>query len=86
MLPGEASGSATGRGGFRLLTTGRGESRLARAAASVAAELPALVTHEHVSRRGARFLLLRPDGYVAFSGTGRQSLARARQMLASLAR
>jgi 2-polyprenyl-6-methoxyphenol hydroxylase-like FAD-dependent oxidoreductase len=62
---------ATGRhAGFRLLSTGRAGGPLTRHAAAVAARYGGAVVHEHHARPGPTgFLLLRPDGYVAASGT-----------------
>ena len=70
---------------FRLVTTGRAEGRLARAAATVATDLPAQVCHQHLPRGGTRFLLIRPDGYVTAAGTDLRALSLARQLLTDLA-
>ncbi|MYS74625.1 hypothetical protein GTY88_30025, partial [Streptomyces sp. SID5926] len=51
---------------------------------SVAAAFPRQVRHEHLSRPGAAFLLLRPDGFVAASGTTPEGARRAGTLLTDL--
>ena len=70
--------------GFRLVTLGAADSGLARAGAALAARHGEVLRHEHRTGRGTGFLLLRPDGYVAASGTGPAELTRAATLLAGL--
>ncbi len=71
-------------GRFQLITHGGPDGELAAAAAALADRLPELVAH--VTRDGTtrRFVLLRPDGYVAASG-GADRLADVAAKLAALA-
>ncbi|MFI8491237.1 FAD-dependent oxidoreductase [Streptomyces rubrogriseus] len=69
---------------FRMVTTGPVGGALAVAARSVAAAFPRQVRHEHLSRPGAAFLLLRPDGFVAASGTTPEGARRAGTLLTDL--
>jgi 2-polyprenyl-6-methoxyphenol hydroxylase-like FAD-dependent oxidoreductase len=70
---------------FRLITTGPADSGPAREARSLAAARPRLVGHQHLPRPGAGFLLLRPDGFVAASGTTAEGVRRAEDLLRRLA-
>ncbi|MFW6692538.1 FAD-dependent monooxygenase [Streptomyces sp. MAR4 CNX-425] len=81
--PGLDGGPDSGADGFRLLTLGpAGTSPLRSAAESLAARHPDVVTHAHVARRKAGWLLLRPDGFVAASGRGGARLAEVESLLA----
>ncbi|MEV6960771.1 FAD-dependent monooxygenase [Streptomyces sp. NPDC051207] len=71
-------------GRFQLLTYGGQETQLGTAAAELAGRLPELVTHFPLDGRTQRFVLLRPDGYVAASG-GADRFAEAAAKLAALA-
>ncbi|MEV6118500.1 FAD-dependent monooxygenase [Streptomyces sp. NPDC052109] len=55
-------------GRFQLITYGGRGTPLAGAAAEFADRLPGLVAHFPLDGRTQRFVLLRPDGYVAASG------------------
>ncbi|OLB75552.1 MAG: hypothetical protein AUI14_20825 [Actinobacteria bacterium 13_2_20CM_2_71_6] len=70
---------------FRLVTLGAPTGALVDGARTVARRFPALVGHEHLTRRGSGFLLLRPDGYVAATGTGPDGLAGVETVLRDLA-
>jgi len=70
---------------FRLVTTGPVDSGPARAAHALARALPRLVGHQHLPRHGTGFLLIRPDGFVAASGTTAESLRQAESLLSGLA-
>ncbi|MFJ8751999.1 FAD-dependent monooxygenase [Streptomyces sp. NPDC102441] len=71
--------------GLRLLTSGVSGSDLVRQARRTANRYRGLVTHGHLERRGTGFMLLRPDGYVAASGTGREEMERIGTLLDQLA-
>lgn len=62
--------------GFRLLTTGPSSGPLARGGEAVAERWPRLLSHEHLPRGRAGFLVLRPDGFVAASGRSAAGLTR----------
>ncbi|MFG2358737.1 FAD-dependent oxidoreductase [Streptomyces sp. NPDC048521] len=62
----KASDELAGR--FQLITYGGPSGELAAAAAELADRLPELVAHFPLNGRTQRFVLLRPDGYVAASG------------------
>ncbi len=70
---------------FRLLTLGPPGGELVRRGRSLAARRSGVLTHDHLPRRGAGFLLLRPDGYVAASGTTTSGLDQAEELLDRLA-
>lgn len=55
-------------GRFQLITYGGRAGRLAADAAELADRLPELIAHFPLDGRRQRFVLLRPDGYVAASG------------------
>ncbi|MEU9480193.1 FAD-dependent monooxygenase [Streptomyces sp. NPDC048191] len=55
-------------GRFQLITYGGPGTQLSLAAADLAERLPELVAHFPLDGRRQRFVLLRPDGYVAASG------------------
>jgi 2-polyprenyl-6-methoxyphenol hydroxylase-like FAD-dependent oxidoreductase len=76
--------SRPGPGTFRLLTLGDRDGDLRRRAQDLAGTMPGLVSHDHHSERGRGFLLLRPDGFVARSGTTPDDLDRAGRLLAGL--
>jgi 2-polyprenyl-6-methoxyphenol hydroxylase-like FAD-dependent oxidoreductase len=78
------AGNAPHQTTFRLLSLGARADHMHRAAAAVAGRLPALVAHERVGRHRPGFLLLRPDGFVAASGTTPAALERAERFLADL--
>ncbi|MCZ7417358.1 FAD-dependent oxidoreductase [Streptomyces sp. WMMC897] len=71
---------------FRLVTLGPEEGQLASSARSLAARFPGLVAHDHVDRRRAGWLLLRPDGFVAASGNTDARLAETGELLERVAR
>ncbi|MBW1597420.1 NAD(P)/FAD-dependent oxidoreductase [Streptomyces sp. JJ38] len=71
---------------FRLVTLGPGEGQLASSARSLAARFPGLVAHDHIERRRAGWLLLRPDGFVAASGNSDARLAETGELLERVAR
>ncbi|AOR30852.1 FAD-binding monooxygenase [Streptomyces fodineus] len=56
-------------GRFQLITYGGQGTQLTTAAVELARRLPGLVAHFPLTGRTQRFVLLRPDGYVAASGT-----------------
>lgn len=58
-----------GDGRLRLLTTGPATSALVADASALADRNPRLVEHDHLDGRPPGFLVLRPDGFVAASGT-----------------
>ncbi|ARP73398.1 FAD-binding monooxygenase [Streptomyces pluripotens] len=64
-LPKPSDGLA---GRFQLITYGGTASQLAAAASELADQWPDLVAHFPLDGRTQRFVLLRPDGYVAASG------------------
>ncbi|NKQ27101.1 hypothetical protein HF200_22435 [Streptomyces galbus] len=68
---------------YRLVTFGGRSLRLRGVA--FAALRPALVRHAHVGRGGPGFVLLRPDGYVAASGTSPGHWAHAERLVAASA-
>jgi 2-polyprenyl-6-methoxyphenol hydroxylase-like FAD-dependent oxidoreductase len=68
--------------GFRLITAGPENGELAQRARSLVGTRPALVEHCHLAESTARFLVLRPDGYVAASGKAAAQLGRAWERLA----
>ena len=72
--------------GFRLLTLGRAaDSALARHGRRLAQTHSSALEHEHHQRRNTTgFLLLRPDGYVAASGTEPAGLDRVERLLTGL--
>jgi 2-polyprenyl-6-methoxyphenol hydroxylase-like FAD-dependent oxidoreductase len=55
-------------GRFQLITFGSAEGSLARQASELAEGLPTLVAHLPMAGKAERFVLLRPDGYIAASG------------------
>ncbi|MFF9345273.1 MULTISPECIES: FAD-dependent oxidoreductase [unclassified Streptomyces] len=61
---------------LRLVTSGGAGGELTRRAGRLAARHETLLRHDHLSRKGAGFMLLRPDGYVVASGTGLRELDR----------
>ncbi|MFJ9155103.1 FAD-dependent monooxygenase [Streptomyces sp. NPDC102270] len=65
---------------YRLVTRGSRAVRLRGLA--LAEQRPGLVVHGHVDRGGPGFALLRPDGYVAASGTTPTDWERAERLLA----
>jgi 2-polyprenyl-6-methoxyphenol hydroxylase-like FAD-dependent oxidoreductase len=67
--------------GFRLLTLGAEGSGLERDAGALAARLQHVMTHHHLPGRKAGFVLLRPDGFVAASGTTAASLTAMAALL-----
>jgi hypothetical protein len=69
---------------LRLVTTGPATGELPRRAAELAGRFPELARHEHLPRSTPVFLLLRPDGYVAASGTTPVDLDLAESALAGL--
>lgn len=69
---------------FRLLTTGTTTHPLHHAAATTAHRLPHLLTHEHINHHRPGFLLLRPDGFIASSGTTPTTLKHTEQFLTNL--
>jgi len=71
--------------GFRLVTTGPDDHELALAARTCVARAP-LADHHHRADASPApsFVLVRPDGYVAASGTTPAELAHAWQRLARL--
>ena len=71
--------------GFRLLTLGSPTGELVRRGRELVARRAGLLTHDHLPRRGAGFLLLRPDGYVAASGTAPSGLDQVESLLERLA-
>lgn len=70
---------------FRLVTLGPADRNRVRRAQALADLLPDLVTHGHVPRGSAGFLLLRPDGYVAASGTTAADWEHVERLLADVA-
>lgn len=72
---------------FRLITTGPDDGELVRHART-AIDRRALAEHHHVTGAQPRpsFLLVRPDGYVAASGTTTLELTRAWQQLDGILR
>jgi 2-polyprenyl-6-methoxyphenol hydroxylase-like FAD-dependent oxidoreductase len=70
---------------LRLVTAGPAVDELARHGPALAGRFPQLVRHEHVAGSEARFLLARPDGYVAASGVATADLALAEHVVAGLA-
>ena len=68
-------------GSFRLVTTGDLDRALVTEAREFSGRWAGLVSHEHVSRRGGGFLLVRPDGYVAARGVKVADLASAGRVL-----
>lgn len=57
---------------YRLITTGDApDAAIAVRAAALAERWPHLVTHRHIRRGAHRFVLVRPDGYVAAQGRAR---------------
>jgi 2-polyprenyl-6-methoxyphenol hydroxylase-like FAD-dependent oxidoreductase len=68
---------------YRLVTRGNRAAKLRGLA--VADRRPGLVVHGHVERGGPGFVLLRPDGYVAASGTTPAEWERAERLLAEAA-
>ncbi|MEU3513320.1 FAD-dependent monooxygenase [Streptomyces longwoodensis] len=70
-------------GRFQLFTHGDPAAPLAARAARLAADLPDLIAHIPSDGGQEHFVLLRPDGYVAASGSA-DDLSRAGRRLASL--
>jgi 2-polyprenyl-6-methoxyphenol hydroxylase-like FAD-dependent oxidoreductase len=68
--------------GFRLITAGPEDSELAQRARSLVATSPVLVEHRHLVEPTARFLVLRPDGYIAASGKAAAQLGFVWERLA----
>jgi 2-polyprenyl-6-methoxyphenol hydroxylase-like FAD-dependent oxidoreductase len=68
--------------GFRLITAGPDDSELAQRARSLVATSPVLVEHRHLIEPTARFLVLRPDGYIAASGKAAAQLGFVWERLA----
>ncbi|WP_375772896.1 FAD-dependent monooxygenase [Archangium gephyra] len=75
-----------GLNGFRLITTGAGDSELARRANTLVEGRPSLARHRHLGEASEGFLLLRPDGYVAASGQAVPQLEQAWQRLERVVR
>lgn len=71
--------------GFRLLTLGPADGGADRRGRAFAGASPVPLRHDHMVRRSSGFLLLRPDGYVAASGTSPAELADAGRLLARIA-
>ena len=71
---------------FLLLTAGKNGGTMVGQGRALANSRSAIVTHRHLDRplRRARFVLLRPDGYVAVSGTTAADLDCAARFLDSL--
>ncbi|MGW2423469.1 FAD-dependent oxidoreductase [Streptomyces sp. NPDC001709] len=69
-------------GRFQLITYGSQGSQLASSAAELTARLPGLVAHFPLAGRRQRFVLLRPDGYVAASGDADRFTGVAAQLTA----
>jgi 2-polyprenyl-6-methoxyphenol hydroxylase-like FAD-dependent oxidoreductase len=69
-------------GRFQLITYGDRSSQLRTAAAELADRMPGLVAHFPLDGRKQRFVLLRPDGYVAASGSADQFPDAARKLAA----
>ncbi|OXY91596.1 FAD-dependent monooxygenase [Streptomyces diastatochromogenes] len=65
---------------YRLVTRGNRGTKLRGLA--LAALRPGLVGHRHIERGGPGFVLLRPDGYVAASGTTSADWKHAERLLA----
>lgn len=68
---------------YRLVTRGGRGAKLRGVA--LAAPRPDLVGHRHLDHGGHGFVLLRPDGYVAASGTRSADWAHAERLLAEAA-
>ncbi|MFD4509591.1 FAD-dependent oxidoreductase [Streptomyces sp. NPDC058457] len=80
-LPRPSSGAPQ----FQLLTLGTGSTARREAAEDLAERHAPLVRHVHtVSRTRNGYVLLRPDGFVAASGTGPTTLAHMDHLLSSL--
>ena len=81
--PHHLAGPAAGpRDVFQLCTSGAEDGELAVRASRIAAERPDLVVHGRLPGGPAKgFMLLRPDGYVAASGTTRRELAHVHRLL-----
>lgn len=77
------SGSARTADRYRLVTRGSREARLR--GLDLAEQRPGLVSHGHVERGRPGFVLLRPDGYVAASGTTPADWAGVERLLAESA-
>ncbi|MFG2129542.1 FAD-dependent oxidoreductase [Streptomyces sp. NPDC048751] len=71
-------------GRFQLITYGGSSGQLTSQAAELASRLPELVAHFPLGGRRQRFVLLRPDGYVAASG-GADRFSEAAAKLTALA-
>ncbi|WP_433340071.1 FAD-dependent oxidoreductase [Streptomyces sp. CA-253872] len=84
--PGLEAGAAEAGDALRLCVAGSGHGRLAERAREFAGEYPDLVTYRALPGPARGFVLLRPDGYVAASGTTPGELAAARGVLAALAK
>lgn len=70
------------RGRLQLITYGGPTEPLAVTAADLAARLPGVVAHFPLDGRAGRFVLLRPDGYVAASGGADRFAAVAAKLTA----
>lgn len=77
------SASAIAEDRYRLVTRGNRGAKLRGLA--LAAGRPGLVGHRHVERGSHGFVLLRPDGYVAASGTTSADWKHAERLLAKSA-
>ncbi|MEU6226710.1 FAD-dependent monooxygenase [Streptomyces sp. NPDC047042] len=71
--------------GFRLLTFGPADDGADRRGRAFAGASAVPLRHDHMLRRSPGFLLLRPDGYVAASGTSPAEIADAGRLLARIA-
>ncbi|MFI9011481.1 FAD-dependent monooxygenase [Actinosynnema sp. NPDC053489] len=72
-------------GALRLLTTGSSGAPLVARARALADRNASLVEHDHLTGRPGGFLLLRPDGYVAASGTTPAELTEVEARVRALA-
>jgi hypothetical protein len=69
-----------------LITAGPQDSELAQHARTLVDRTPSLVDYRHLTDDNLRFVLLRPDGYVAASGKLAAQLGHAWQQLESVVR
>jgi len=70
---------------FRLLTLGPASHGVAQRGQDLTDQYADLLTHRHIAQSDVGFVLVRPDGYVAASGTTPAEFERAQQLLARLA-
>ncbi|SNQ50070.1 conserved hypothetical protein [Frankia canadensis] len=78
------AGADIAPGALRLLTVGSVPDGLVGATRALADRWAPLVAHDQVDRGGRGFLLLRPDGYVAASGSRREDLDAVDRLLTRL--